>query len=89
LFSASAWVVLSVARTTQIPDPAEVSVKLVTTGPVVPAAACRILAPVAVTPLETITAISVRLFGRYAAIPAAEAVLAFAGTTSEADSTLV
>jgi len=82
-------VALSVARSTQIPDPAEVSVKLPTTGPVVPAAACRMLAPVVVRPVDTMTAVSVRLFGRYAAIPAAEAVLAFGGTTSEPDSTLV
>lgn len=80
---------MSVARKTQIPDPAEVSVKLATTGPVAPAAACRILAPVAVRPLDTITAVSVRLFGRYAAMPVAEAVLAFGGTTSEPDRTLV
>lgn len=80
---------MSVARKTQIPDPAEVSVKLATTGPLVPAAACRMFAPVAVSPVDTITAVSVRLFGRYAAIPAADAVLLFGGTTSEPDRTLV
>lgn len=81
--------VLSVVRTTQIPEPGLVSVSEVTTGPTAFGAACRRLAPVPVMPLEMITDVSVRVVGRNALMAVAVAVLDVGGTTSAPDSTLV
>lgn len=72
-----------------MPLPAPVSLILVTTGPIAPAAACLILAPVPVIPVVTRTEVSVFSCGRYTDRPVPEAVLVVAGTTSEPDNRLV
>ena len=81
--------VFNVAREVQIPEPAAVSFKLPTNGPIAPAAAWRILAPVPVMPLEITTEVSDLSNGRYIDTPVAVAVLAVLGTTCEPVITLV
>ncbi len=87
--SADACVVLSVVRTTQMPEPGLVSVSEVTIGPTAFEAACRRLAPVPVMPLVMITAVSVRVEGRNAVMAVPVAPLDVGGTTSDPDKTFV
>ena len=82
-------VAVSVVRAVHMPEPGVVSRRLLTTGPIAPAAACLRLAPVPVIPEDTITEVSTRSRGRYTEIAVAVAALEVGGTASAPDMTLV